>query len=118
MFPKDFMYSSLIDLMGEEINILKRAETVGDDGEVTYTYNQTIDTMAWIREVGGYITFWDSPGYTKDVDLAGCFYHNENIDIGDMVVRENSKKFEVTQIIERKSGKDTDFLEVVMVGIE
>jgi len=118
MFPKEFAFSSIIELMGEDVDILTRAETVDSNGNVTFTYSRTIDTRAWIREVGGYTQFWDLPGYTKDIDLAGCFYYNESIDIGDMVIRSNGSKYEVTEIIERKTGSDIDFKEVLLIGLE
>jgi len=118
MFPSEFAISVLIDTQGEQIEIIKRTETTDDDNNVTFTYARTVDTYAWIRDVSGYIEIWDLPGYIKDIDLAGVFYWNEDIDIGDIVRRKNKKEYEVTQIIERQSGEDVDFKEVLMVGIE
>jgi len=117
MFPMDFAVSVLIDSMGEEVDVLKRTETTDDNGDVTFTYPRTISTRAFIREVSGYAQFWELPGYTENVDMAGIFYHNADVNIGDLVKKENGDEFEVNEIVERTSGKDVDFKEVLMIKI-
>lgn len=119
MFPTEFAISVLIDSMGEDVSIIKRTETVDDDtGEVTFTYTRTIDTHAFIREISGYVELWELIGYRKDIDLSGVFYYNENVDVGDIIKRENGNEFEVTEVVDRTSGKDIDYKEVLMKGIE
>ena len=113
-----YLYGIFIEQHGEAVEIIKRTETIDESGMAVFTDGRTIDTMAWMRDIGGYIDIFDSPGFYEGVDVSALFEATADIDDGDLVVKKhNYEKYLVKSHVKRRIGRDPEYLEVLLVKV-
>lgn len=114
-----FIYNQLIKKNGMDIKIKKRIETLDSDGNVTFTYNDALDSKAWIVEIGPIREEFLIVGYTEPIDYIGMFKHDEDINIGDIVVLDDDTETEVREVFKRRRiSSKIAYRECVLIKIE
>jgi len=112
------IFNKLIDMYGIDVNVRRRTETVDDDGDISYTYPETIRVRAQVSELTGYTEEWESPGLKEDADYLITFKNGTKVDVGDMITwtREgsyNTIQCEVITRLYRKTGSRVDYIETL-----
>jgi hypothetical protein len=103
---------------GDSIQILRRTETIDNDGRVVYTYPNTISTYGLLYSASGLRETWYEIGFKEDIDYVICLDATISIDVGDLILLSNNYKLEVREIIPRTVGYKTDYLEILGRKVE
>ena len=108
-----FPVNRLIHKFGETIKIKKRTTTVDANGTPTYAYNTIIEARGLLTSVSGFREIWWRIGYSEDVDYIILFRKDVDLDNGDIIELSNGLETEVKEVVERRFGKQIDFLEAL-----